>query len=153
MLLYSDPLFLEHKTGGHPERPERLVQVVRQLERTGLDRQCVRPQWSPISLQRLARVHDLGYAANVEHFAQLGGGRIEADTVVAAASYDVALMAGGAVCDAVDRVLRGEDRQALCLVRPRVIMRCKPVRWAFACSTTWPSVRGPRSPMPGWIVC
>jgi acetoin utilization deacetylase AcuC-like enzyme len=118
MLLYSDPLFLEHKTGGHPERPQRLVQIVRQLERTGLDQQCVRPKWSPVSHERLARVHDLGYAANVEHFAHLGGGRIEADTVMSGASYDVALLAAGAVCDAVDRVLRGEDRQALCLVRP-----------------------------------
>jgi acetoin utilization deacetylase AcuC-like enzyme len=118
MLLYSDPLFLEHKTGGHPERPERLVQIVRQLQRTGLDQRCVRPAWSPVSNERLARVHDLGYAATIEHFAHLGGGRIEADTVMSGASYDVALLAAGAACDAVDRLLRGEDCQALCLVRP-----------------------------------
>lgn len=118
MLLYSDPRFLEHQTGNHPERPERLVQIVRQLERTGLDKLCTRPIWPPVSSERLARVHDLGYAANVEHFSHLGGGRIEADTVVCGASYDVALLAAGAACDAVDRVLRDEDRQALCLIRP-----------------------------------
>lgn len=118
MLLYYDPLFLDHKTGPHPERPERLIQIVRQLERSGLDQQCTRPSWSPVSSERLARVHDLGYAANVEHFAHLGGGRIEVDTVVSGASYDVALLASGAACDAVDRVMRGEDRQAMCLVRP-----------------------------------
>lgn len=69
-------------------------------------------------MERLARVHKPEYAAKVEEFAKKKGGRIEADTVVSDASYDVALLAAGAVADAVDRVLRGEDKNALCLVRP-----------------------------------
>jgi acetoin utilization deacetylase AcuC-like enzyme len=118
MLLYSDPLFLEHKTGAHPERPERLLQVVRQLERTGLDQRCTRPACPAVSLERLERIHRSHYAASVESFCWSGGGRIEVDTVVSPQSYEVALHAAGAVCDAVERVLRGEDRQALCLTRP-----------------------------------
>ena len=47
-----------------------------------------------------------------------GGGRPEPDTVVSPASFDVARLAAGAAGDAVDRVLAGEDRTALCLVRP-----------------------------------
>jgi acetoin utilization deacetylase AcuC-like enzyme len=66
----------------------------------------------------LARVHEPRYAAEVSAFAQRGGGLIEGDTVVSPASYDVALRAAGAVCDATLRVVAGEDRQALCLVRP-----------------------------------
>jgi acetoin utilization deacetylase AcuC-like enzyme len=118
MLLYSDPLFLEHKTGTHPERPERLVHVVRQLERSGLDQRCTRPACPAVDLTRLERIHRSHYAASVEAFCWAGGGRIEADTVVSPQSYDVALHAAGAACDAVERVLRGEDRQALCLTRP-----------------------------------
>lgn len=117
-LLYSDPIFLDHETGTHPERAVRLRQVVRHLERTGLDVRCQRPSWGPVSLERLARVHSLDYAASVERYARAGGGRIEADTVVSEASYQVALKAAGAVCNAVERVVRGEDRTALCLVRP-----------------------------------
>lgn len=117
-LLYADPRFLKHETGAHPERPERLRQVTRHLERTGLDGRCIQPTWSAISAERLARVHDLDYAASVEAFALAGGGRIEEDTVVSSASYDVALLAAGAVCDAAQRVVAGEDRTALCLVRP-----------------------------------
>jgi acetoin utilization deacetylase AcuC-like enzyme len=60
----------------------------------------------------------LDHVRQVESFASAGGGRIEVDTLVSPASYDVALLAAGAACDAVDRVLRGEDRTALCLVRP-----------------------------------
>jgi|SRR6185295_1716132 len=118
-LLYYDPVFLEHKTGtGHPERPERLIQIVRQLERTGLSDRCTTPAWAPVSPARLGRVHDLEYAAAVQAFAAAGGGRIEEDTVVSTESYDAALRAAGAACDAVERVVRGEDASALCLVRP-----------------------------------
>ena len=117
-LLYYDPLFLEHRTGSHPERPERLVQVMRHLERTGLDRRCVRPAWQPASHQRLAQVHTADYEATVDAFCQGGGGRIEEDTVCSTRSCDAARLAAGAACDAVARVLHGEDTQALCLVRP-----------------------------------
>src|SRR5262249_48374145 len=56
--------------------------------------------------------------ATARDAAASGGGRIEADTVVSPRSFDVALAAAGACCSAVDAVLDGADRNALCLVRP-----------------------------------
>lgn len=117
-LLYASPRFLDHDTGRHPERAARLARVTEHLERTGLDQRCARPVWSPVSLERLARVHDRDYIEEVRGFAERGGGRIEVDTVASRESFDVARLASGAVCDAVERVARGEDTQALCLVRP-----------------------------------
>jgi len=117
-LLYYDPRFLEHQTGTHPERPERLVQTIRHLERIGLLAQCGRPQWEPASQARLCSVHSPQYLQQVREFAEAGGGRIEADTVVSPQSLDVAALASGAACDAVERVVRGEDRNAFCLSRP-----------------------------------
>ena len=73
---------------------------------------------SPFRSERLARVHSLAYAEGVQKFADTGGGWIEADTFVSPRSYDVALRAAGAVCDAVQRVVAGEERRAFCLVRP-----------------------------------
>lgn len=117
-LLYTDPLFLTHETGKHPERAERLRQVTAHLARTGLEARCTRPAWEPATLDELARVHDRAYTAEVEAFCQQGGGRIEADTVACPASYDVACRAAGAVCDAVRNVVHGDALHALCLVRP-----------------------------------
>ena len=118
-LLYYDPLFLEHRTGAHPERPQRLEQIVAHLARLGLDRRCRTPTTrEPVAEADLALVHSLQYARELERFAQAGGGHIEADTLVSPRSYDVARLAAGAVVDAVTKVVRGEDRQALCLVRP-----------------------------------
>ena len=84
----------------------------------GLIERCERPDWQPAGLERLARVHQAGYIEQIAKFAAAGGGRIEEDTVMSPASYDVARLAAGAVADAVERVLRGVNRQALCLVRP-----------------------------------
>ncbi len=117
-LLYSSPRFLDHDTGRHPERAARLQHVTARLDASGLGRECGLPQWQPVSPERLARIHSLSYAEQVAQFARSGGGRIETDTVVSPASYDVALLAAGAGCDAVERVVAGPDKHALCLVRP-----------------------------------
>jgi len=117
-LLYYDPQFLDHETGRHPERSERLAAIMRQLERTGLDGRCTRPAWEPATAEQVAKVHKAGYVASVADYAAQGGGRIEEDTVCSPRSYDVARLAVGAARDAVGRLIGGQDRQALCLVRP-----------------------------------
>jgi acetoin utilization deacetylase AcuC-like enzyme len=117
-LFYYDSRFLDHRTGDHPERPDRLIAVARHLERTGLDGRCQRPTWGPVSDERLARVHEPAYVRELVAFEHAGGGRVEADTVVGQGSVAVARLAAGAVCDAVNRVLKGDDQTALCLVRP-----------------------------------
>ncbi|MDA1054737.1 MAG: histone deacetylase [Planctomycetota bacterium] len=117
-MLYYDPIFLEHDTGRHPENAGRLRPVIKHLDECGLTSRCERVEWEPISIERLCRVHSLKHVDAVKAFAARGGGQMEADTVVSPKSYDVALMAAGAVCDAVTRVVRGDQQRALCLVRP-----------------------------------
>ena len=117
-LLYYDPRFLDHQTGSHPERAARLEAVLQHLDETGLNQRCARPSCTPVSAERIARVHSLDYVDSLRQMAASGGGRIGADTVVSRQSYEVARLATGAVCDAVERVVGGEDAQALCLVRP-----------------------------------
>jgi acetoin utilization deacetylase AcuC-like enzyme len=69
-------------------------------------------------LERLARVHSPAYAETVRQAAAYGGRQLDPDTVTSTQSYEVALLAAGAVCDAVKRVIQSDARQALCLVRP-----------------------------------
>jgi acetoin utilization deacetylase AcuC-like enzyme len=117
-LLYTSPIFLEHETGSHPERSERLRRVTRHLEETKLVDQCVRPAIEPVSPERLERVHRPEYIAEVKEFAANHPGHIDADTVISPKSYEVATRAAGVGCDAVGQILRGESKNALCLVRP-----------------------------------
>jgi acetoin utilization deacetylase AcuC-like enzyme len=117
-LFYYDPLFQEHLTGDHPENGGRIRSVVRHLNFVRFDTSCLRPSWYPASVDRLCYVHSHEYVDFVREFAERGGGRIEQDTIVSERSYDVARLAVGAVCDAVERVVDGQAKTAFCLVRP-----------------------------------
>lgn len=117
-LLYTSPRLLDHDTGQHPERADRLRQVVRHLEREELDLQCQRPEWQPASVEALLRCHTREHLALLEKFAAHGGGQVEEDTRMSPESFDVARLAAGAGVDAVTRVLAGEANKALCLIRP-----------------------------------
>jgi acetoin utilization deacetylase AcuC-like enzyme len=116
-LLYTDPLFLEHNTGRHVETADRLRAITAGLEAVGLPARCVPGAARPLSVDEVAAVHAQEQIDLVRQ-ASSGGGRIDADTVVSSASYNVALVAAGTCCSAVDAVLSGPERTALCLVRP-----------------------------------
>ena len=117
-LFYSDSRFLNHETGLHPERADRIRGIPDVLQQSALADQFQRPTWAPVSRQRLTQVHSPAYVESVQSLAKWGGGDIDPDTVVGPESYAVALLAAGAVCDAAERLVRGEDTQAFCLVRP-----------------------------------
>jgi acetoin utilization deacetylase AcuC-like enzyme len=117
-LLYYDPRFAEHRTGNHPERPARVTETFSYLQQVGIVKKCVLPSWQAVSPERLHYVHHPSYVESVKSLCESGGGYLDADTVVCDRSYEVACIAAGAACDAVARVLRGEDTTAFCLSRP-----------------------------------
>jgi acetoin utilization deacetylase AcuC-like enzyme len=117
-LLYTDPIFLDHDTGPHPETADRLRAIGRMLDESGLCGRCKAGQFTPLDSTALRAVHSPAVVERVRHTAEHGGGHLDPDTVVSPASYRVGLAAAGACVAAVDAVLGGADRTALCLVRP-----------------------------------
>jgi acetoin utilization deacetylase AcuC-like enzyme len=117
-ILFTDPLFLRHETGAHPENPSRLRSITLRLDESGLAGRCAKGVYQPLSEQAVAHIHAPEMVACVKDASRQGGGFIENDTVVSPNSYNVALAAAGACVAAVDAVLTGPDRTALCLVRP-----------------------------------
>ena len=77
-----------------------------------------KPDWSPVSTEQLLQVHAREGLDEIRSFIERGGGQIEADTVVSSQSLDAAKTGSGAACDAVQRVLAGDDKNAFCLIRP-----------------------------------
>ncbi|WP_254054115.1 hypothetical protein [Singulisphaera sp. GP187] len=59
----------------HPERPERLKTILRQLERTGLLASCPIGTVREATREELLRVHTPGYLKMVADFQAEGGGR------------------------------------------------------------------------------
>ena len=117
-LLYSDDRFLDHETGTHRECPERLIAIRDELKRTGLAAKCQSAETRLATAEELSKTHGGAYVARVAQFAEAGGGWIEGDTFLSRKSYDVARRAAGTGLAAVDAVMKGPEKQALCLVRP-----------------------------------
>jgi acetoin utilization deacetylase AcuC-like enzyme len=115
LLLVYDPIFLEHRAEGHPERPERLTAVMRGLAAVpGLRRLAPRAA-TPAELQL---VHTAAHVERMRALSASGGGRVDADTYVTPRTFDVARHAVGALLIAVDEIAAGRGRNAFCAVRP-----------------------------------
>ena len=130
-LLY-DPIFLEHITPkNHPDRPQRLEMAMKVLEALGwLEREglvLLAPRAA--SEDELATVHERDYIHQVEEAARqvaedAGNSdgrmtrRFATDTYISAKSYEAALKAAGAPLTAIDAIMKGDVRNAYCLVRP-----------------------------------
>ncbi|MBX3437107.1 MAG: histone deacetylase [Planctomycetaceae bacterium] len=118
VFLYRDERFLKHATGSHPECSARLEAVHAALDASELPGRLVAGLCREAAQEDLTRVHSGAHIVRVEQLAKHGGGRLDPDTVVSPASYDVAALAAGTAIAAVDAVLADEPAQAVCLLRP-----------------------------------
>ncbi len=117
--LYTDERMLEHvPPAPHPERPERLKAILRQLERTGLRQACTPGVVREATREELARVHDAAYVDAILHHQVKNGGLVEEDTWFGPGSLKAALLASGAAIEAVNEVLTQPGRRAFCAIRP-----------------------------------
>ncbi|MBN2186511.1 MAG: histone deacetylase [Dehalococcoidia bacterium] len=116
-LVYA-PVYLEHDTGKHPEKPQRLVAIMSHLEETGAKEELTLLSPRPASIEELEMVHAPEYVSEVKSEAERGGGWLDPDTVICPKSYEVALYAAGGLLTGVEAVERGEVDSAFALVRP-----------------------------------
>ena len=113
-----DPIEQQHTWPGHPEHKGRLSSTMRLLREDGiLERLQVVPV-TPITPERLQRVHAASYVDTVRRIAEQGGGYLDADTYVASGSYDAALASAGALVNLTGAVMRGEATNGMSLMRP-----------------------------------
>jgi acetoin utilization deacetylase AcuC-like enzyme len=117
--LFTDPRMLEHQVPSrHPERPERLLAILRQLQRTGYQSTCPSGLVREATSEELARVHTAEYLREVSALEVAGGGMLDPDTWLLPGSGLAARLAAGAAIEAVSFVMTAPNRRALCLVRP-----------------------------------
>ena len=115
-LYLRHPASLDHDTGSHPERPERIRALEALMERRewlGWDvREAPRA-----TEQQLLAVHPQEYLDSVR--AHCAAGRaLDADTPVVPASLEAGLRAAGAACALTDALLDGTAPTGFCGLRP-----------------------------------
>jgi acetoin utilization deacetylase AcuC-like enzyme len=118
ILIYDD-IFLQHDTGfGHPENARRLENTVKHLKESGLWDQLRVEKPRAASVGEIGLIHPQTYIKTVKQIADSGGGWLDGDTAVSSASYEAAIYAAGAPLTTVDMIMKGEEKNAFCLVRP-----------------------------------
>lgn len=118
VLLYTSQDFELHDTGQHPEHILRIRSLNALLEADSHLLQCGWPTWQPANRDQVLTVHTESYYEQLQGWCSADAGWIESDTVVCPGSWPAATSAAGAAIDAVQRVIRGEDRRAFCAIRP-----------------------------------
>ncbi len=117
--LYSEKFLLHRPPAGHPERPDRLASLVEYLKQTSLWQKLTHLQPSPAKQEDILAVHSREHYVVVKEICERGGGMLdEGDTHAVRESFDVALLAAGAVTAAIDAVLTKKVDAAFCAVRP-----------------------------------
>src|SRR3712207_5779680 len=106
LTVFTSERFADHLTPvGHPERPER-AEIMHKAVAEWRARGGATTEPTPASEAQITRVHDAEYVSLIRETA----GRavaLDPDTFTSPDSYDVALLAAGAACQAVDSVLEG----------------------------------------------
>ncbi len=120
-LYFGHAACLEHDprvlSPGHPDTPERLStleRVLAECDWLGWERR----QAPAASAAQLQMVHAPAMVHSIAALADAGGGAIDADTFVGAASYRAALHAAGGACAMTAALLGGQARAGFCGVRP-----------------------------------
>jgi acetoin utilization deacetylase AcuC-like enzyme len=113
----AHPSSLDHDTGPHPERAERITAIEHELSRRGwLGFRRIESPSAERSL--LTAVHPEAYVAAIEAAARRGGAQLDLDTVVSSGSFEAALHAAGGAVALVDLLIDGAAPTGFSAHRP-----------------------------------
>jgi acetoin utilization deacetylase AcuC-like enzyme len=109
-----------HDTGWrHPEHVGRLRAITRALrEDPELFHTVDHLEGRHATIEELELAHDPLYLRRLKAIVELGGGRLDADTIASSGSWDAATAGAGCVLDAVDLAASGKHLRSFSAVRP-----------------------------------
>lgn len=110
---------LGHTRAGHPENHTRMTAVQRALQSSGMMRRVTAVPPQPASMKQLRRVHTASLIERIRTVSTVGGGLLDhGDTYATGQSYELARLAAGGCCTAVDQIMDGAAKNGMALVRP-----------------------------------
>ena len=118
-LLGYDKKFLEHRTGSHPERPERLTSIVEGLKQSGTWDELVQVTERPDPDVWIRKVHAQEYMDRLQLACKNQLSYIDTpDSAICPESFEVARRAVSVSLAACDMVMEGQADNGFCAVRP-----------------------------------
>src|SRR5918997_3643571 len=112
--------YLNHDMGsGHPESPERLRAILKQLTASGILARLQRIEPRAASDDWIMQVHAASYISALKTRAPSRGRvALDPDTSMSEGSLPAAYLAVGGALAAADAIVSGEIEHAFCAVRP-----------------------------------
>ncbi len=116
----THPIYIEHDTGKyHPERPERLKAIIRQIKKDNLDEKLIDIKPYPAPVEWIKEIHNDSYIKKVNQACKNGLTFLDTDDCpISSMTYESALWAVGATLSAVDKVMDNTIDSAFCNIRP-----------------------------------
>jgi acetoin utilization deacetylase AcuC-like enzyme len=116
---YTNPIYLEHDTGSHPENANRLRAILERLESGGLMEKLKVQPGRAATTAEIKMLHAEKLISEVEAAAVSGAKMLHTqDCVISSQTYNAALHAVGSVLDAALEVAERRIDNAFCAVRP-----------------------------------
>ena len=117
--LYTNPIFLEHDTGQHPENANRLRAILDKLESDKLMGKFKVEAGRTATSAEIKMLHTEKLISEVETASESGAQTLHTrDCVISAQTYKASLHAVGSVLDAALEVAERRLDNAFCAVRP-----------------------------------
>jgi len=117
--IVKDTRYLQHSAGfAHPESPERLAAIYEMLDNPLESWKFTHIVPREATHKEIETIHSPSY---VEFIASTAGKRsvyLDPDTATSPETYEIAKLAVGGVCNAIDSVIEGRVDNAFALVRP-----------------------------------
>ena len=123
-LVYDERMCAHECPIGHPERPERIVELYRELNRLGFAEHCTPVPSRLVLREEVLLVHERRHWDRIEWAVGQELGAMKAfaaqheSVYINNASLDAARCAAGSVLELTDRVVSGAVRNGMAVVRP-----------------------------------
>ncbi len=117
--IVKDSRYLQHTAGfSHPESPARLASVYEMLDNPDTSWKYAHIEPREATHDEIAYAHTPHYIDFVASTAGKSHVILDPDTMTSAETYEIAKLAAGGLCNAIDGVIAGDVDNAFALVRP-----------------------------------
>ena len=117
LYIYSD-IFLQHKTGNHPETEKRLEWINLAIDNYHIGDKLTKMMPRKASVDEILSVHSQDHINEIERTIAKGEKYLDPDTVVSKESLKAAYYSAGAGLTAADEIMNGNFKAAFCAARP-----------------------------------
>lgn len=116
LVYHSD--YLKHQTGNHPESPERLISIMDRLKDTGLLKEMTLIEPASAKEEDILLIHSREHFDTIKNAWNEGYTTLTPDTPISEDSFRVAMLAAGGVLTGINKIMAGEIKNGMALVRP-----------------------------------